>query len=90
MLSLSLFSDNFPFFQLHSEYRSTYRWHEYTPRQQQVVSRTPQPLHGAGADGDGDGDGDGLPLTLTNAMHTPSDVGRRNRWLRLLPTQETS
>ena len=36
------------FFQLHSEYRSTYRWHEYTPRQQQVVSRPPQPLHGAG------------------------------------------
>jgi len=32
---------------LHSEYRSTYRWHEYTPRQQQVVSRPPQPLHGA-------------------------------------------
>ena len=40
-------------FQLHSEYRSTYRWHEYTPRQQQVVSRPPQPLHGAGPDGGG-------------------------------------
>lgn len=29
-------------FQLHSEYRSTYRWHEYTgPRQQEVVRRPP-------------------------------------------------
>ena len=30
------------YFQLHSEYRSTYRWHEYTPKHSQVV-RTAQP-----------------------------------------------
>ncbi|XP_043803516.1 mucin-5AC-like isoform X9 [Apis laboriosa] len=30
--------------QLHSEYRSTYTWHEYTgPHQEQVVRRAPQP-----------------------------------------------
>ena len=50
---------NYFFLQLHSEYRSTYRWHEYTPRQQQVVSRPPQPLHGAGDGGDGGDDDDG-------------------------------
>ena len=37
--------------QLHSEYRSTYRWHEYTPKQQSAVVRTaptPQPLTSSG------------------------------------------
>ncbi|RZB39839.1 nuclear protein MDM1, partial [Asbolus verrucosus] len=29
-------------FQLHSEYRSTYRWHEYTGPRQEVVRRPPQ------------------------------------------------
>ncbi|KAJ8950391.1 hypothetical protein NQ314_007931 [Rhamnusium bicolor] len=28
--------------QLHSEYRSTYRWHEYTGPRQEVVRRPPQ------------------------------------------------
>jgi len=37
---------------LHSEYRSTYRWHEYTPKQQQVVRKPPLPISGtAGLDG---------------------------------------
>jgi len=36
---------------LHSEYRSTYRWHEYTPKQQQVVRTPPQPVSGSGIDG---------------------------------------
>lgn len=40
---------------LHSEYRSTYRWHQYTPKQNQVVRRPPQPINGtvmsAGIDG---------------------------------------
>ncbi|XP_006570814.1 proteoglycan 4 isoform X13 [Apis mellifera] len=32
------------YLQLHSEYRSTYTWHEYTgPHQEQVVRRAPQP-----------------------------------------------
>lgn len=29
-------------FQLHSEYRSTYRWHEYTGPRQEVVRKPPQ------------------------------------------------
>ena len=57
---------NYVFFQLHSEYRSTYRWHEYTPRQQQVVSRPPQPLHGAGDPGDGGDRGDDEDHLLDN------------------------
>jgi len=36
---------------LHSEYRSTYRWHEYTPKQNQVVRTAPQPVTGSGIDG---------------------------------------
>jgi len=36
---------------LHSEYRSTYRWHEYTPKQNQVVRTAPQPVSGSGIDG---------------------------------------
>jgi len=36
---------------LHSEYRSTYRWHEYTPKQNQVVRTAPQPVNGSGIDG---------------------------------------
>merc|ERR1712106_171428 len=36
---------------LHSEYRSTYRWHEYTPKQNQVVRTAPQPANGSGIDG---------------------------------------
>lgn len=36
---------------LHSEYRSTYRWHEYTPKQQQVVRKPPLPQNGTGIDG---------------------------------------
>jgi len=37
---------------LHSEYRSTYRWHEYTPKQNQaVVSKPPQPSSKSGLDG---------------------------------------
>ena len=39
-------------FQLHSEYRSTYRWHEYTPKQAGAVVRTApipqQPLSSSG------------------------------------------
>lgn len=39
-------------FQLHSEYRSTYRWHEYTPKQAGTVVRTApipqQPLSSSG------------------------------------------
>ena len=31
------------YFQLHSEYRSTYRWHEYTPKQTLVRQPQPQP-----------------------------------------------
>ncbi|KAJ8980722.1 hypothetical protein NQ317_019217, partial [Molorchus minor] len=30
------------YFQLHSEYRSTYRWHEYTGPRQEVIRRPPQ------------------------------------------------
>jgi len=37
--------------QLHSEYRSTYRWHEYTPKENQVVRTPPQPVNGSGIDG---------------------------------------
>ena len=37
-------SNYYYIFQLHSEYRSTYRWYEYTPKQNQVVRRPPQPL----------------------------------------------
>ncbi|XP_071749268.1 uncharacterized protein [Lepeophtheirus salmonis] len=29
---------------LHSEYRSTYRWHEFTPKQQDVIKKPPQPI----------------------------------------------
>lgn len=36
---------------LHSEYRSTYRWHEYTPKQNQVVRTAPQSVTGSGIDG---------------------------------------
>ena len=36
-------------FQLHSEYRSTYWWHEYTPKQGQVVRKPPQPTGGPAA-----------------------------------------
>jgi hypothetical protein len=32
-----------PVDKLHSEYRSTYRWHEYTGPRQEVVRRPPQP-----------------------------------------------
>merc|ERR1711892_537125 len=39
------------FTSLHSEYRSTYRWHEYTPKQNQVVRTAPQPVTGSGIDG---------------------------------------
>ena len=35
-------NQKFFLFQLHSEYRSTYRWHEYTPKQNQVVRTAPQ------------------------------------------------
>jgi hypothetical protein len=43
-----MFSTSFQFddgveLQLHSEYRSTYRWHEYTGPRQEVVRRPPQP-----------------------------------------------
>ncbi|KAF4533212.1 hypothetical protein B566_EDAN011852 [Ephemera danica] len=34
---------------LHSEYRSTYRWHEYTGPRQEVVRRPPQPSGGNGS-----------------------------------------
>ncbi|XP_014292190.1 uncharacterized protein [Halyomorpha halys] len=35
-----------PVDKLHSEYRSTYRWHEYTGPRQEVVRKPPQPLSG--------------------------------------------
>merc|ERR1711913_270182 len=40
---------------LHSEYRSTYRWHEYTPKQNQVVRTAPQPVSGSGIEGGQEG-----------------------------------
>jgi len=41
--SLSDHRDRNPFLslQLHSEYRSTYKWHEFTPKQGQDVVRNP-------------------------------------------------
>ncbi|KAG8227889.1 hypothetical protein J437_LFUL008203 [Ladona fulva] len=33
---------------LHSEYRSTYRWHEYTGPRQEVIRRPPQSVAAAG------------------------------------------
>ncbi|XP_075219315.1 uncharacterized protein LOC142323486 isoform X2 [Lycorma delicatula] len=33
-----------PVDKLHSEYRSTYRWHEYTGPRQEVIRRPPQPV----------------------------------------------
>ena len=53
-------------FQLHSEYRSTYRWHEYTPKQQNTVVRTapvPQPLTSSG-----------ISLVLENGLQYWFDV----------------
>ncbi|XP_014250553.1 nuclear protein MDM1 isoform X3 [Cimex lectularius] len=35
-----------PVDKLHSEYRSTYRWHEYTGPRQEVVRQPPQPVTG--------------------------------------------
>ncbi|XP_073995670.1 uncharacterized protein isoform X13 [Rhodnius prolixus] len=35
-----------PVDKLHSEYRSTYRWHEYTGPRQDVVRKAPQPICG--------------------------------------------
>uniref|UniRef100_A0A0K8T3G9 Nuclear protein MDM1 n=1 Tax=Lygus hesperus TaxID=30085 RepID=A0A0K8T3G9_LYGHE len=35
-----------PVDKLHSEYRSTYRWHEYTGPRQEVVRHPPQPVSG--------------------------------------------
>lgn len=35
-----------PVDKLHSEYRSTYRWHEYTGPRQEVVRKPPQPISG--------------------------------------------
>ncbi|KAH1023028.1 hypothetical protein HUJ04_012313, partial [Dendroctonus ponderosae] len=35
------FHNNLLFQQLHSEYRSTYRWHEYTGPRQEVVRKPP-------------------------------------------------
>lgn len=35
--------------QLHSEYRSTYRWHEYTGPRQEIVRRPPQSNSAANA-----------------------------------------
>ncbi|XP_046407147.1 proteoglycan 4-like isoform X3 [Ischnura elegans] len=42
-----------PVDKLHSEYRSTYRWHEYTGPRQEVIRRPPQPVAAAAGSGGG-------------------------------------
>ncbi|XP_022915585.1 nuclear protein MDM1 isoform X8 [Onthophagus taurus] len=41
-----------PVDKLHSEYRSTYRWHEYTGPRQEVIRRAPTTQPGVGANSD--------------------------------------
>lgn len=41
LINFSQFLTNFSLFQLHSEYRSTYRWHEYTGNSRPEVVRKP-------------------------------------------------
>uniref|UniRef100_A0A1B6E2J0 Nuclear protein MDM1 n=2 Tax=Clastoptera arizonana TaxID=38151 RepID=A0A1B6E2J0_9HEMI len=40
-----------PVDKLHSEYRSTYRWHEYTGPRQEIIRRPPQPINATTAGG---------------------------------------
>ncbi|XP_071439033.1 mediator of DNA damage checkpoint protein 1 [Hetaerina americana] len=64
--------------ELHSEYRSTYRWHEYTGPRQEVIRRPPQPVTasagsgGGGIGSSGAGGVSGVGSSQTPPLHPPT------------------
>ncbi|XP_065348408.1 uncharacterized protein LOC135945003 isoform X4 [Cloeon dipterum] len=55
-----------PVDKLHSEYRSTYRWHEYTGPRQEVVRRPPQSASGGNQNAQAGSEEEAAPVSNTN------------------------